>query len=472
MERATLGSLSRLLYEKGQVLTESQCFKLCSDTTSGLLALHRAGVIHGDVKSENVLIFTSRQKDSDYVAKISDFGSAILVGDQNSQPVDPQDTEKNKKSIEASKFRRYHGTPTTNAPEVADQTSSKKLDITGMKKCDNYSLGLLILQVVVGHLDSKSEAKTPNVVLHALDLIEVEERGMSEKAKEKYRFALEKLLQFDPKERCADLAIIEYILHPPDVADLCSHRTGAVKTSQFRDSTLESDMKSTFKLVDYLKIYMDIEFESERDTQALVFDRLLKASQSKNKVESGKALFQLAIAHACGYGTSYNEDSALKNAVASARKGYLPAQASVVAFHVALGREKELDHEEKIDWLFEAAAWGSYIATECLARISLDHFYDARKAFHRAGGYNQFFYAQEPPPYLHSEEFLKSIPSENKDLEVLARNAAIYGDLALLQRLLGDFKVDPNLVNDMGESLVLFCCKAGHLELLKVCYYS
>ncbi|KAK3387731.1 kinase-like domain-containing protein, partial [Podospora didyma] len=47
--------------------------------TSGLQAIHAVGVVHGDVKPENILIF--RSAEGGYIAKLADFGSAIVLAD-------------------------------------------------------------------------------------------------------------------------------------------------------------------------------------------------------------------------------------------------------------------------------------------------------------------------------------------------------------------------------------------------------
>lgn len=163
----------------------------------------------------------------------------------------------------------------------------------------------------------------------------------------------------------------------------------------------------------------------------------------------------------------YNEDKALAYATEAARKGYLAAQANVMAFYMALGRTDEARDEEHMSWLFAGVAWGSFVAAACLRRLSPSTADDARDAFHHAGGYNQFFYPREPPSYIHSAEFAGSLSSQQADLSALAQAAAVYGDATLLSRLFA-LGVSPNLTNLEGESLLLLCCKGGHLEVLKV----
>ncbi|KAF1830818.1 ankyrin [Decorospora gaudefroyi] len=429
-------------------MAESQRLRFAADVTSGLLALHRAGVIHGDVKTDNVLVFPANN--GECVAKISDFGSVIVLG--GLQPW------------------RYYGTPATNAPEVANQTRSK-LDIQGLQKCDNYSLGLLILETVVGHLDDVVMGKTAEVLQHAVQLVSLVE--LSKEGRANVTLALEQLLPHHPADRIGDLSVVEHILYAPSIEQplmldsLSLNGNRATKAPRSRDAEhVARSLQATFGLADYLDIDLDVELECERDTQKLVFDRLVKTTQAQSTAESGKALFQLALAHANGFGTPYSEDEALRLAVKSARKGYLPAQANVVAFHEALGRREELDLDEQRDWLFEATAWGSHIASACLYRLSASEFGEARAAFHKSGGFNQFFFAQEPPSYIHSGEFIASLTKQHGDTEALGQAAAVYGDVTLLKRLI-EHGLDPNLVNSWDESLLLLCCKGGHLNVLK-----
>lgn len=56
--------------------------KLLAEVASGLHALHSLGVVHGDVKPSNILVFQSGQS---YAAKISDFGFCV-AGDDKIEP--------------------------------------------------------------------------------------------------------------------------------------------------------------------------------------------------------------------------------------------------------------------------------------------------------------------------------------------------------------------------------------------------
>jgi serine/threonine protein kinase len=99
---------------------------LCANVTSGLQALHGCHVVHGDLKLENVLVFTG--DDGQPVAKLSDFGGALLDS--------------------PNELSLHLGTPPWNAPEWRSKMLQEKL-----LKCDVYSLGLLLWRILLNGAD-------------------------------------------------------------------------------------------------------------------------------------------------------------------------------------------------------------------------------------------------------------------------------------------------------------------------------
>jgi len=53
---------------------------LLGDIASALTSLHLCGIVHGDVKLDNVLIFISWDRPSATIAKLTDFGHSIVIG--------------------------------------------------------------------------------------------------------------------------------------------------------------------------------------------------------------------------------------------------------------------------------------------------------------------------------------------------------------------------------------------------------
>ncbi|KAK2686410.1 hypothetical protein QWA68_014837 [Fusarium oxysporum] len=92
--------------------------KFCLDVCQGLHVLHSCGIVHGDVKAENVLVFPNEKHK--YKAKLSDFGYSLVMN-----------TEKRSLSL--------GGTRPWKAPEV-----KTAVRVSDTKYTDIYSLSLLI----------------------------------------------------------------------------------------------------------------------------------------------------------------------------------------------------------------------------------------------------------------------------------------------------------------------------------------
>jgi len=76
VEYSPFGTLRE--YVKGKKLSMLTKEILMSDVASGLYALHSTGIIHGDVKLDNVLVFPC-ERPAAAIAKISDFGHSIVL---------------------------------------------------------------------------------------------------------------------------------------------------------------------------------------------------------------------------------------------------------------------------------------------------------------------------------------------------------------------------------------------------------
>ena len=126
MEGTTLGDLSN--FSRLRSLTIRERLKLCIDITSGLEALHAQGVIHGDMKPNNVLVFHPRGRG--YTAKLADFGSSILLSTTELPCLAPL------------------GTRIYRAPECADE--SIRLGRDDLIRTDLFSLGVTVAFLLVG----------------------------------------------------------------------------------------------------------------------------------------------------------------------------------------------------------------------------------------------------------------------------------------------------------------------------------
>ena len=217
---------------------------------------------------------------------------------------------------------------------------------------------------------------------------------------------------------------------------------------------------------------------TEEYIQNLSFADLQKLATSNDRDISGKALFELAFAHALGFGTQSSTDSALDHILCSAKKGYLPARALFRTWYEGAGRGESIPigRETQLDWLSESVAWGSFYAGTSLQRLDPVEFRLSRKEFHENGGFNQYFYPRNIPPEIGYQSARTSFlagksPSPQDNVNDLLEYAVIHGDSHFVRKLISVGMIDPDCTNQYGESLVLLCCKGGHLDTLKVCIH-
>ena len=105
---------------------------IANDIASGLASLHACGVVHGDLKFENILIF--EQLDGSFCAKISDFGLCSVAIDL----VDAEVT-----AVRLPAFSRPW-----EAPEAYNDVLFEDLPLI-----DVYGFGLLLCRLMTGGLD-------------------------------------------------------------------------------------------------------------------------------------------------------------------------------------------------------------------------------------------------------------------------------------------------------------------------------
>jgi serine/threonine protein kinase len=100
--------------------------ELALDMTAGLEALHRCDVIHGDLKTDNLLVLT--HPDRTYCAKLSDFGHST-VGRESAS---------------------YRGTKRYLPPEIRSAGEVLVIEHNELTKCDIWALGAALFEIMRG----------------------------------------------------------------------------------------------------------------------------------------------------------------------------------------------------------------------------------------------------------------------------------------------------------------------------------
>jgi serine/threonine protein kinase len=122
--------------------------RLCHDVANGIAELHSCGVIHGDIKLGNILLFGDLNEIESVSAKVADFSHSIVLSDY----ISPS-------NLNARPL--YTGTRPFMIPEVRKQDMAmESLPLSGepfspiilenYRACDMYSLGILIYDIVHG----------------------------------------------------------------------------------------------------------------------------------------------------------------------------------------------------------------------------------------------------------------------------------------------------------------------------------
>lgn len=129
LEYSSLGNLKGFLMSRKEDFTTSTLIGLAAQVATGLQVLHACGICHGDVKTQNALVFADGE---DWLIKLSDFGESRVVLTEDS-------------TIEYSL-----GTPLMNAPEVRKWSAIRQGSCTIHQaiQTDVFSFGLLTWEVL------------------------------------------------------------------------------------------------------------------------------------------------------------------------------------------------------------------------------------------------------------------------------------------------------------------------------------
>jgi serine/threonine-protein kinase len=121
--------------QRARVLTAPRALPIAMQICRALQAAHSKGVVHRDMKPENV--FLQRTADGEEIVKIVDFGIAQL------KPTNEEAHAESTKHRKLTKTGMIFGTPEYMAPE---QASGKHADL----RCDIYAVGIILYELFTG----------------------------------------------------------------------------------------------------------------------------------------------------------------------------------------------------------------------------------------------------------------------------------------------------------------------------------
>lgn len=148
MELVEGQSLRKIIEEQGP-LAPSRALEITRQVASALGAAHAIGIVHRDIKPDNIVIVTRDGKDE---VKVLDFGIAKL------RDAGSADTA----NYTATQTGMLIGTPQYISPEQASGKSGEQLD----GRSDIYSLGIVLYQMLTARLPFESDTPMGIVMQH------------------------------------------------------------------------------------------------------------------------------------------------------------------------------------------------------------------------------------------------------------------------------------------------------------------
>ena len=142
------------ILDSGKRLGILELFAVMEQAISALALAHRHGIIHRDVKAENLFLVDDRTQPEGFFLKLLDFGLARLT--RNAVTPHGQTL---RAMAHRSTAQRTFGSPATMAPEVA---TAGNID----HRADIYSLGAVVFELLTGHI--LFEAKTLDEMLNRI----------------------------------------------------------------------------------------------------------------------------------------------------------------------------------------------------------------------------------------------------------------------------------------------------------------
>ncbi|KAF5662005.1 serine threonine kinase [Fusarium circinatum] len=515
LEAAQRGDLATFLKEStGLKLQKGFCLSI--DIAAGVQAIHEVGIIHADLKPQNILIF--EDDDRELVAKVADFGSAVFLDDITLEV-----------QLDA-------GTSLWQAPECCRPV--RKADLV---KTDIYSLGLVIANLMTGNyvveLFQQSEhqiqqngklsdsiradisrrvgqmvqesgielengefviaARTSALIYWATDIPSQRIPRVNKFHKE-LRSILNHVLQNQISALCnsdlleADLDSQEFdILLKPDLGSLSDEDM----VQAFKYARLKTQHESSQRGSDISPKYIMTTLHRWRNQRSLgratpivsngksIFEAskcfgTLRMMPPAVVREIAKQLSNLAYAPSedslqfhLGYESSV--ESALDAMYLSAELGNPEAQGITIWLFEAFGRSLPPEHtcDKTIQWLSTALKYGSETSLRHLKLVSSNVYQIARTRLRtHGGGIGQDRDLSHIWTFIDTGfDMAMSILKEGRsdpNLEMAVyQSAVLSGRVDLMRQVLQVFTRGANHEFQLRESVLLYACRAGYEDM-------
>lgn len=143
-------SLTAFLRENSGRLSVKQAIAICSQAASALIAAHEKGIIHRDIKPDNIMVMAGARPEDRPLVKVFDFGIAKLPPEHMSVEL----------TVLRTQTGQLLGTPYYMAPEQC------RGDATHTEKVDVYALGTVLFDCLAGRTPFITVARGDAAMMH------------------------------------------------------------------------------------------------------------------------------------------------------------------------------------------------------------------------------------------------------------------------------------------------------------------
>ncbi|KAJ5128779.1 hypothetical protein N7526_006945 [Penicillium atrosanguineum] len=415
-------------------------YQLALGIANGLEALHNLKIVHGDIKPDNVLVFTGGGDVVPFQAKLSDFGVCV-------------DLEAPEGNFTLSDYR---GTPAWLAPEVVNGDVSRfgRFSPELMFRFDAYSFGLVLLSIFTGGGEPPALDGNPDKVPGQISELLNNQKDITSDARMQLNKAVLSLLADDPTKRPLPSPILL--------------KTGTPAYGSWLASVQSTSASTHVGIID--PIYnkgplfwyrLDASIRTELEQQHTL-------SQGGNAPPfGGDVLFGIAQT-VTGQKPTYL-DRMLTYLTDAAKSGYSPARAVYAQVMEAHGQTPEFAQDLLDDWMLQAVSEGYFFAKP--GKLAKD-VEDAKGRFRENGGFCS-------DPFLTKSDVKEAIKSD-KVLEWKMKNgvvvdrkgntllhaAAAFGAVAAVQELLDATQIEVDTENENAETPLYKAFQAGHTDVI------
>lgn len=195
MEYIAGGSLTAYIHQLewgGKNIALAEVLQITAQVADGLAYAHQRGVVHRDIKPQNIMLRLRHVGDEEYrQAVISDFGVAVMIQEDDEVSTNP-----------------FMGSLPYMSPEQC-----ANLPIDG--RSDIYSLGILLYQLAAGQLPFKIEA--PADIIKHLEETPIPPHFLNPDMPESVEIVIMKALAKRPEDRYQTAAEMAHILRQVDL---------------------------------------------------------------------------------------------------------------------------------------------------------------------------------------------------------------------------------------------------------------